>query len=374
MRLLTLVKNLSLKSHLKLFQLIRDYRISMIELSSWCNGKAFPNNFSLYLLGVILHPYLYAVLYGYCLALYLRLFARDKTVVVVWDYEVMPTKFGDYIWGLTVCKLLALYCRDVHFIELLSKNGTFFKKDATKNEPAAINFLKSRAKLQSFFGDMSNIRYQTVLSHDTLMGIIKQPNTFVVLRNHIVNRKYVLHYYHNLISSFYSMLPKNEKVTYITSLKAQKKDCPYLFATHVRYNPNRPEKDRYVKATVDILDCIKGSIFVASDSIGISYLEQKVASSGNSARLVFRPDSDYCADIDCILSSNSYFQYRGGGVGGPVASSTKQPYIIAQIGGFLVPAGPSKMFSFSLDNQLFTTNLDFIFFKKFLFSSLICSK
>ena len=346
------------QSHLT--SIVSSFQCSLLSLSSFLHSISYRYGLIPYVLSVLAHPRLYTLIFGYILGFKLRLLKDRQIITIVWDYNTMPAKYGDYIFGLTVAKIIACFGFEVHFVEILSRHHTFYKKPGIADEPVVAAFIEQRDPVQRYFCNHENVRFILYQSFSDFINRIDS-HGFIVCEHLIRRRRYVLHYYHNFISPLYRCLSKAAQSDFL-SRRVNHRRGDHI-STSLRRNLSRPEKDLPLDFFYEILACASTvlPLYICSDSSTLISLDASLISRLSPKYSVH---STYIEDIYMISSGAFYFQYRGGGVGGPVSAIMDIPFLISQVPGHIIPSGPRKFFAFNDSSQLFTSNLDPKFFMR----------
>lgn len=304
-------------------------------------------NTSLFLIGVLIHPQFFAYIYCFLISFSLKTSKRDKTICLAWDYKTCNCKYGDYIFALTSAKLIAILGYRVIFAEIYSNDNTKdleYEKDEINNleikrnkfssrklDSLMIKFIDERKNIRRVFGDYSNLhfwegdfrQFQRDFSHSL---------TKVLLRRRILERKYVINFYHNMISPLYCSLNFMGRDEFLKSLYSSSftEQSDLVLSTNYRFNPSRPDKNSNIDLFSDLIASIGPSnkIYVATDDLGLKSLQDSIEWNHYLSKIKFSQiDKKYLNDFFEILQSKLYAQFCGGGMGPSIMVMTSQPYI-----------------------------------------------
>ena len=289
-------------------------------------------------------------------------------VYVVWDYEKCNCKYGDYLIGIFVSKLISYSGCKVIFAETLNENNQFVKSQGSNQDALFVEFLKDRIELFKFFKS-DNMEFWTG-KYEDLMNLQDFRNSFVVFRNRIhnqsikkskQNRKYTISYYHNMISAMYDTLSTYQQRNFIASLhKPESNKTIYSFATNYRWNPTRPDKNSSDKLIAELIEnlLVDKPFYVSTDEIGASAFKKKFSDKPWFKFAKLDGSRNYLYDYKQIMRAAFYVQFHGGGMAASVAMASTMPYVICQPCGHLIPTGTNSLFSFSNNNQDFKSSLN----------------
>ncbi len=332
----------------------------------------------LFLVGVALHPQFLVYIHCFLIAFNLRVSKKDKILCLAWDYKTCSCKYGDYIFALSVAKLTSLLGYKTTFAEIYSeepkeKNEQIDifqnKRDSFKAIQSDIlmnKFIDERRDLRKTFGGNVGIEFWQG-TYNQFKENFLNPSTKILLSEKVLKRKYIISFYHNIISPLYYFLPGYKKKIFLNSLYSScfSDGDTLTLALNFRFNPSRPQKDNKVNDFFEIVASCDASsiIYVCTDKLGLEYLRSLPQWNSYSSNLKFSLSDGYSCDFFELLKSKLYCQFSGGGMSASVAVATSQPYICFQPPGHLVPWNMNKLFAFSNQSQIYGYSLDFLRFK-----------
>jgi len=324
------------------------------------NNLISSSNKFLFALGCGLHPRIADWFHAWAIALSSRFLARSLPVVVVWDYLTCNCKFGDFIYALTVARLLSSAGFTVVFVEIFSDYDMYYNDRGT-SDCLFREFVSQREKLLKFaFSPHQSISLWQGSFSDFMLRF--NNNAFTIIARHqVIARQYLIALYHNLLSPLYCVMPVRRKELFLASMY-EHSASERVISTNFRWNPARPMKNNSIQQLNKIIEAATGAgynVKIATDDIGYLNLISTAQYISNADNVMPLQSSDYLSDFIQLTQSSNYCQFSGGGMSSIVMVFSPMPYIVYQPCGHLVPWSPNRIFSFSTQQQIYRSSLDF---------------
>ena len=269
---------------------------------------------------------------------------KNETVLIVHDLISSPPTFGDFIQNIMLFKYFEVLNYNVEFILIDGK----FREDWLLNKKQIKNLLNNKKEIFLKLTENS-LNYKEINWSQFSDLYLNKKKYFISFKERIVQRKSIYNLSGNLLNILIAnlnndlinnfLIKKNIKYTYLIPLPK----LNYI-TWHVRYNSNWAN-DRNINEFkfLEIHNTLSEhflnkKIMIVSDQIGVDTV--KKWSLKNKIDLLFSQDysKTFIGNSELILSSDFYFQYRGGGIGMiPVYSHV--PYLIID------PMANEKMWS-----------------------------
>jgi hypothetical protein len=291
----------------------------------------------------------------------------SKKIILIYNNNLAPQTFGDF---LHFCFLVRFFKKK----NILAKAILIKKKKI--NEEKIINkfnknFRVQQIKILKKIGCLD--RKEVIICKGINKQILRDTINFhLIFKKKIISNKKTYDKHFNLLTK----LLKNEKKVFFekffldkrefNSIKFKKKYISWNF----RYNPNWSEQYNFNEYEfLKIYKYIKKrfknySIMIISDIAGCNKAKQ--ISKKNNLNLLFSKNysKDFLGDVELILKSKFYLQFRGGGML-IIPIFTKLPYlIISYMSYFNVPFSKKKYISWQSSKQKRILNNNFSFFEK----------
>ena len=332
----------------------------------------------LFFLANLFHEELYTILTCWILSFLLLFRSRKRTLIVSWDYIFCNYKYGDFIFALTVAKLLSCFGFLVTFAEIHGSSSDDSSLDLTTVESSVLDFISQRQEILKW---SKNIYPSINFWHGSPDEFAsKFSSRDILIKYKPSYKRFVMVSYHNLITPLYLFLSNPQKTIFLDSLNASTPTNDLVdnsIFTNFRYNPTRPDKNNdcdYLVMLHKLAEEYNISIKVGTDHLGEAEVQKIMYSCNlNPSLLSCTKGSTYIQDFKSIHKSKLYIQYHGGGLAAILVSSSKHPYVIFQPYGAIAPWSRTKLFPFSNPNQIFAGSLNLSYFIKSItpfFSSL----
>ena len=163
----------------------------------------------LFLLANLFHDELPVIIFSWILSFKLRFRFHDRDLIVLWDYSICNYKFGDFVFAITVAKLLSCRGFTVIFAEINQTNSNFKTFSTATVEPAFKYFVLQREEIIKWTRDLfpnilfwNGSREKFNLQYSSRDFLVK-PNSFY--------KRFLMVAYHNLITPLYLTLNESQK-------------------------------------------------------------------------------------------------------------------------------------------------------------------
>lgn len=291
-------------------------------------------NIYFFLLLIIKRNYFKIKIIFYVKEIKSKILYSKKNICIIYNNNFTNFTYGEYLYSVFLAKYFLAKNKKIKFIII---KGNFYNKKFSKN------------KIRKFNNDQVEIAKKVLKSKKVTISLIEwsqinlqklKIDNEIIFYNQIINQKKTYIYYFNLLNH----LLKNENKRFIKNVlltrsvenKKIKKLKPYV-AWHFRYNKiwgshYNNNFDEFGKIQNYLSNKFKDyKILIVSDSIGCRKAEQYAKMLNKNIYFSKNYTSSFFGDMQIILNSNFYFQYKAGGLN-IVAQFSNIPYEILAMG------------------------------------------
>lgn len=292
------------------------------------------------------------------LLIYFFIFKNSKKkIAITYDLYVSPATIGDFLFNYFFARFFSLMNYEVHFVIINKEYRNDWGLDEKQKKLYIKTILNIANKLSS---DNDNLKI-LLFDWDTFNNrYLKSRLYFIPLKDDVVTRSRIYVKTFNLLNYLLFFKSRNFKNKFLLDKNrflSNKLTNQYI-TWHCRNDIiSGFERNINKEDFINIYHTLKKyynqyEILIVSDSNGCELI--KDWNNTLKFNLKYSKDfsTDFLGDVNLVLNSNFYFQYRGGGMGA-IILFTKIPYLQVSFLGRLRLFSKHRITSWALNKQQF---------------------
>ena len=265
-----------------------------------------------------------------------KILNSKKSICIIYNNNFTNFTYGEYLYSVFLAKYFLIKNKKIKFIII---KGDFYKNKFSQKKIKKFN--KDQVEIAKKLLKSKKVKINLIEWNEINLQKLKKNNE-ILFYNQIIKQKKTYIYYFNLLNH----LLKNENKKFIKNVllnrnieninKKIKKLKPYI-AWHFRYNRvwgshYNNNFDEFIKIHNYLSNKFKNyKLLIVSDLIGCMKAKQYAKKLKKKLYFSKNYTSSFFEDIQIILNSNFYFQYKAGGMN-IIAQFSKIPYEILAMG------------------------------------------